>query len=62
MQFKTKNEMLQKGVQEGIWSENFISRVQLDNELVVACPNIYQVALGSDTAFIILASEGLWIT
>lgn len=62
MQFKTKNEMLQKGVQEGIWSENFISCVQLDNELVVACHNIYQVALGSDTAFIVLVSEGLWIT
>ncbi|KAF1865340.1 hypothetical protein Lal_00004714 [Lupinus albus] len=61
MRFKTKkNEMLQKGVQEGRWTEKFISRVQFNNDLVVACPDIYQVTLGSDTEFLVLASDGLW--
>ncbi|RZC17988.1 Protein phosphatase 2C 57 [Glycine soja] len=52
--------MLQKGVQEGRWSAKFISRVQLNNDLVVAYPDIYQVALGSDAEFVVLASDGLW--
>ncbi|RYR48132.1 hypothetical protein Ahy_A07g034125 isoform D [Arachis hypogaea] len=52
--------MLQKGVQEGRWSEKFISRVRLNNDLVVAYPDIYQVDLGSDAEFIVLASDGLW--
>ncbi|KAJ7959367.1 Protein phosphatase 2C [Quillaja saponaria] len=61
MRFKTKkNEMLKKGVEEGRWSEKFISRVQLNGDLIVASPDIYQVALGSDTEFIVLASDGLW--
>ncbi|XP_020222388.1 protein phosphatase 2C 57 isoform X1 [Cajanus cajan] len=61
MRFKTKkNEMLQKGVQEGRWSAKFISRVQLNNDLIVAYPDIYQVALGSDAEFVVLASDGLW--
>ncbi|XP_004502679.1 protein phosphatase 2C 57 [Cicer arietinum] len=61
MRFKTKkNEMLRKGAQEGRWTEKFISRVQFNNDLVVACPDIYQVALGSDAEFIVLASDGLW--
>ncbi|CAL0327492.1 unnamed protein product [Lupinus luteus] len=34
--------------------------VQFNNELVVACPDIYQVTLGSDTEFLVLASDGLW--
>ncbi|XP_057452446.1 protein phosphatase 2C 57 isoform X2 [Lotus japonicus] len=59
--FKTKkNEMLQKGVEEGTWSKKFISRVQFNNDLVVAFPDVYQVALGSDTEFVVLASDGLW--
>ncbi|KAH1245580.1 Protein phosphatase 2C 57 [Glycine max] len=61
VRFKTKkNEMLQKGVQEGRWSAKFISRVQLNNDLVVAYPDIYQVTLGSDAEFVVLASDGLW--
>ncbi|OIW15279.1 hypothetical protein TanjilG_08076 [Lupinus angustifolius] len=61
MRFKTKkNEMLQKGAQEGRWTEKFISRVRFNNDLVVACPDIYQVTLGSDTEFLVLASDGLW--
>lgn len=34
--------------------------VQLNSDLVIACPDIYQVALGSDAEFIVLASDGLW--
>lgn len=34
--------------------------VQLNNDLVVAYPDIYQVALGSDAEFVVLASDGLW--
>ncbi|MED6206678.1 Serine/threonine-protein phosphatase PP2A catalytic subunit [Stylosanthes scabra] len=61
VRYKTKkNEMLQKGVQEGRWSQKFISRVRLNNDLVVAYPDIYQVNLDSDTEFIVLASDGLW--
>ncbi|MED6172830.1 Serine/threonine-protein phosphatase PP2A catalytic subunit [Stylosanthes scabra] len=61
VRYKTKkNEMLQKGVQEGRWSQKFISRVRLNNDLVVAFPDIYQVNLDSDAEFIVLASDGLW--
>lgn len=55
-----KKEMLQKGVEEGRWSEKFISRIQFNGDLVIASPDIYQVVLGSDAEFIMLASDGLW--
>lgn len=59
--FKTKkNEMLKKGVNEGRWSEKFVSRVQLNKDLVIASPDIFQVSLGSDAEFVLLASDGLW--
>ncbi|KAJ9174282.1 hypothetical protein P3X46_017321 [Hevea brasiliensis] len=61
VRFKTKkNEMVQKGVEEGRWSEKFGSRVQFNGDLVIASPDVFQVALGSDVEFIILASDGLW--
>ncbi|KAE8077669.1 hypothetical protein FH972_016212 [Carpinus fangiana] len=61
MRFKTKkNEMLKKGVAEGKWSEKFVSRVQFNADLVVASPDIFQAALGSDVEFVLLASDGLW--
>ncbi|KAK9292091.1 hypothetical protein L1049_020047 [Liquidambar formosana] len=61
MRFKTKkNEMLEKGVEEGRWSQKFVSRVQFNGDLVVSSPDIFQVALGSDAEFILLASDGLW--
>ncbi|KAI4307086.1 hypothetical protein L6164_030312 [Bauhinia variegata] len=61
LRFKTKkNEMLRKGVEEGRWSEKFISRVQLNSDFIVARPDIYQANLGSDAEFILLASDGLW--
>ncbi|XP_068660280.1 probable protein phosphatase 2C 5 [Aristolochia californica] len=59
--FKTKkNEMLEKGVEEGRWTQKFISRVQFSGDLVTANPDIYQVDLGPDVEFILLASDGLW--
>ncbi|XP_058206212.1 protein phosphatase 2C 57 [Rhododendron vialii] len=61
MRFKTKKkEMLEKGLEEGRWSPKFISRVQFTGDLVTATPDIYQVTLGSDAEFILLASDGLW--
>uniref|UniRef100_A0A1J3IJ26 protein-serine/threonine phosphatase n=1 Tax=Noccaea caerulescens TaxID=107243 RepID=A0A1J3IJ26_NOCCA len=61
IRFKTKkNEMLKKGVDEGRWSEKFVSRVQFKGDMVVATPDIFQVPLTSDMEFIILASDGLW--
>ncbi|XP_071721668.1 protein phosphatase 2C 57-like [Rutidosis leptorrhynchoides] len=61
MRFKTKkNEMLKKGVEEGRWTEKFISRVQFTKDLVVASPDIFEVALGADAEFLLLASDGLW--
>ncbi|OVA14732.1 Protein phosphatase 2C (PP2C)-like domain [Macleaya cordata] len=61
MRFKTKkNEMLEKGIEEGRWSKKFISRVKFSEDLVIASPDIYNVALGSDAEFILLASDGLW--
>ncbi|KAL5539335.1 hypothetical protein UlMin_024317 [Ulmus minor] len=59
--FKTKkNEMLKKGIEEGRWSEKFASRVQFSGDLVTATPDVFQVALGKDTEFVLLASDGLW--
>ncbi|CAI0452497.1 unnamed protein product [Linum tenue] len=52
--------MLQKGVQEGRWTEKFTSRIQFNGDLVVASPDTYQVSLGSDAEFVVLASDGLW--
>ncbi|ESQ54478.1 hypothetical protein EUTSA_v10025423mg [Eutrema salsugineum] len=61
IRFKTKkNEMLKKGVNEGRWSEKFVSRIDFKGDMVVATPDIYQVPLTSDVEFIILASDGLW--
>ncbi|KAF9667313.1 hypothetical protein SADUNF_Sadunf15G0009900 [Salix dunnii] len=61
MRFKTKkNEMLENGVKEGRWSDKFSSRVQFNGDLVIASPEVYQIALGSDAEFVILASDGLW--
>lgn len=61
IRFKTKKtEMLRKGVEEGRWTEKFISRVRFGGDLVSACPDVIQVALGPDTEFLILASDGLW--
>ncbi|KAK8521102.1 hypothetical protein V6N13_077223 [Hibiscus sabdariffa] len=59
--FKTKkNEMLIKGVEEKRWSEKFISRVLFNDDLVIASPDTFKVALGSDAEFVLLASDGLW--
>ncbi|XP_076927696.1 protein phosphatase 2C 57-like [Bidens hawaiensis] len=61
IRFKTKkNEMLQKGVAEGRWSEKFVSRMLFFGDLVIATPDIYQVSLGPDAEFILLATDGLW--
>ncbi|KAJ8492446.1 hypothetical protein OPV22_014167 [Ensete ventricosum] len=61
MRFKSKkNEMLMKGVEEGRWSDKFVSRIQFKGDLVTSSPDIYQVALGSDVEFVLLASDGLW--
>ncbi|XP_039022875.1 LOW QUALITY PROTEIN: protein phosphatase 2C 57-like [Hibiscus syriacus] len=59
--FKTKkNEMLKKGVEERRWSEKFISRVVFNDDLVIASPDTFKVAFGSDAEFVLLASDGLW--
>ncbi|XP_010520960.1 PREDICTED: protein phosphatase 2C 57 isoform X1 [Tarenaya hassleriana] len=61
IRFKTKKyEMLQKGVEEGRWSEKFVSRIRFKGDLVIATPEIYQVPLASDVEFVVLASDGLW--
>ncbi|XP_072962663.1 probable protein phosphatase 2C 5 isoform X2 [Typha angustifolia] len=61
MRFKTrKNEMLRQGVEEGRWTEKFVSRVQFKGDLVTSTPDIYILELGSDVEFILLASDGLW--
>ncbi|PNY06920.1 protein phosphatase 2C 57-like, partial [Trifolium pratense] len=38
----------------------FLGSIQFKDDLVVARPDIYQVTLGSDAEFIVLASDGLW--
>eukprot|EP00268_Persea_americana_P019629 TRINITY_DN20094_c0_g1_i1.p1 TRINITY_DN20094_c0_g1~~TRINITY_DN20094_c0_g1_i1.p1 ORF type:complete len:129 (+),score=17.49 TRINITY_DN20094_c0_g1_i1:1752-2138(+) len=35
-------------------------RLQFNGDLLTATPDIYQVPLGSDAEFILLASDGLW--
>lgn len=35
-------------------------RVQFNGDLVIASPEVYQIAFGSDAEFVILASDGLW--
>lgn len=37
-----------------------MTSVRFNDDLVVARPDIYQVALGSDAEFVVLASDGLW--
>ncbi|KAB2596830.1 protein phosphatase 2C 57-like [Pyrus ussuriensis x Pyrus communis] len=61
MRFKTKkNEMLKKGVEERRWTEKFASRVQFNGDLVTASPDVFQVTFGTDSEFVLLASDGLW--
>lgn len=35
-------------------------RIRFTGDLVTACPDVSQVALGSDEECVILASDGLW--
>lgn len=61
MRFKTKkNEMLEKGVEEGRWTQKFISRIRFAGDLVIATPDIYHVTMGPDAEFVLLATDGLW--
>ncbi|XP_024976263.1 protein phosphatase 2C 57 [Cynara cardunculus var. scolymus] len=61
MRFKTKkNEMLEKGVEEGRWTQKFISRIRFVGDLVIATPDIYHVTMGTDAEFVLLATDGLW--
>ncbi|CAN6569643.1 unnamed protein product [Malus baccata var. baccata] len=61
MRFKTKkNEMVKKGVEKGRWTEKFASRVQFSGDLVTASPDVFQVTFGTDSEFVLLASDGLW--
>ncbi|XP_068329990.1 protein phosphatase 2C 57-like [Pyrus communis] len=61
MRFKTKkNEMLKKGVEERRWTEKFASRVQFNGDLITASPDVFQVTFGTDSEFVLLASDGLW--
>ncbi|KAG6576644.1 Protein phosphatase 2C 57, partial [Cucurbita argyrosperma subsp. sororia] len=61
IRFKTKkNEMLRKGVEEGRWSEKFVSRVRFNGDLVTASPEIFQTTLGSNIEFMLIATDGLW--
>ncbi|XP_073306786.1 protein phosphatase 2C 57 [Primulina huaijiensis] len=61
MRFKNKkHEMLEKGVEEGRWTEKFVSRIRFNGDLVTASPDVSQVFLGPDAEFILLASDGLW--
>ncbi|CAH9118450.1 unnamed protein product [Cuscuta epithymum] len=61
MRFKNKkNEMLEKGVEEGRWGQKFASRVKFHSDLLTASPDVSQVTLGSDAEFVLLASDGLW--
>ncbi|XWS61349.1 hypothetical protein CRYUN_Cryun07bG0118600 [Craigia yunnanensis] len=71
-----KTQMLKKGVEERRWSEKIISQyifygsflsfifplliVVFNGDLVVASPDTFKVALGSDAEFVLLASDGLW--
>lgn len=34
--------------------------IQLKGDLVTASPDVFQVDLGSDAEFVVLASDGLW--
>jgi len=38
----------------------FDGRIQFKGDLVTSSPDIYQLDLGSDVEFILLASDGLW--
>ncbi|XP_047342020.1 protein phosphatase 2C 57 [Impatiens glandulifera] len=61
MRFKTKKEeMMQKGIEEGRWTEKFASRIQFKGDLVTATPDIFQIPVGSDAELLLLASDGLW--
>lgn len=34
--------------------------MQFNGDLVIASPDVFQVALDSDAEFVLLASDGLW--
>lgn len=38
----------------------YVGRIQFKDDLVTSSPDIYQLDLGSDVEFILLASDGLW--
>lgn len=60
MKLKTRrHEMLDEGVQAGLWTRKFASRVEFNGDWVTATPEVLQTNL-RDVEFIILASDGLW--
>ncbi|CAH1425811.1 unnamed protein product [Lactuca virosa] len=51
----------QAKVAEGRWSEKIVSRMRFFGDLVIATPDIYQVTLGPEAEFVLLATDGLWL-
>ncbi|VAH76882.1 probable protein phosphatase 2C 5 isoform X2 [Triticum dicoccoides] len=61
IRFKTrKNEMLVKGVNEGRWTEKFVSRIKFKGDLIISSPDVSLVELGPDVEFVLVATDGLW--
>uniref|UniRef100_A0A061SL87 protein-serine/threonine phosphatase n=1 Tax=Tetraselmis sp. GSL018 TaxID=582737 RepID=A0A061SL87_9CHLO len=55
-----RKRMLEEGVREGYWSEDFASKVNFTGDPVIATPDVATVPLESHDEFIIIASDGLW--
>ena len=61
--FKAPNleRMLQNGVDDGYWDENFASTIKFSGDPVTSQPDVFEmkVETGSDE-FIVVATDGLW--
>nr|CDM83114.1 unnamed protein product [Triticum aestivum] len=52
--------MLVKGVNEGRWTEKFVSRIKFKGDLIISSPDVSLVELGPDVEFVLVATDGLW--
>ncbi|GAB4822197.1 hypothetical protein N2152v2_009243 [Parachlorella kessleri] len=54
------DQLLQRGVQDGLWDREFASSRQLTGDPVIVEPDLAAVTLEDEDEFLVLATDGLW--
>eukprot|EP00873_Tetraselmis_striata_P000418 jgi/Tetstr1/420682/TSEL_011768.t1 len=57
---ENRAQMLQDGIRDGYWSQEFADSVKWSGDPVVATPDVSQIEITEEDEFMIIASDGLW--